>query len=151
LAGPKTPPAVSPGGGDGVRPIIIGDPNLPKTQRTFDQYFNVAAFMEPFALTPGQTSYSQTWLNYGNMPRFAIRGPGCNNWNLALFKEFRVKEKVTAMLRAEAYNAFNHTQFSSVNTGFTFNAARQNTNASTGQVSAARDPRIMQFALRLTF
>jgi hypothetical protein len=139
------------GGGDGARPIMIGNPVLPKSERTFDEYFNTAAFMEPFALTPGQTSYSPTWLNYGNMPRFAIRGPGRNNWNLALFKEFRIKEKVSAMLRAEAYNTFNHTQFSSVNTGFTFNAARQNTNAATGQLSAARDPRIMQLALRLAF
>jgi hypothetical protein len=38
-----------------------------------------------------------------------------------------------------------------VNTGFTFNAVRQNTNASTGQISSARNARVMQFALRLNF
>ena len=85
------------------------------------------------------------------MPRLALRGPGTNNWNTSLFKNFKVKERVNFQFRAEAYNTFNHTQFSSVNTTMTFNAAHVNTNAAAGQDSAARNPRVMQFALRLTF
>ena len=139
------------GGGETARPIMVGNPNLPSDQRTFDRYFNVAAFAEPTPLTPGQTSYSPTWLNYGNMPRLAIRGPGTNNWNTSLFKNVRVRERFSFQLRAESYNTFNHTQFSSVNTGITFNAAKVNTNAASGQISAARNPRVMQFALRVTF
>ena len=139
------------GGGDGARPIMVANPTLPSSQRTFDQYFNTAAFEEPFALTPGQTSYSPTWVNYGNMPRLALRGPGTNNWNMSLFKDFVLRERFHFQLRGESYNTFNHTQFNSVNTGFTFNAARVNTNASTGQISSARSPRVMQVALRLTF
>jgi hypothetical protein len=139
------------GGGDGARPIMLANPNLAKDQRTFDQFFNVAAFGEPYALTPGQTSYSPTWLNYGNMPRFAIRGPGTNNWNLSLFKKFVIRERLKFELRTEAYNTFNHTQFSGVNTSLTFNAARVNTNAAAGQLTSARAARVMQFALRLNF
>ncbi len=139
------------GGGDGARPIMVANPILPKSERTFDRFFNVDAFAEPTALTPGQTSYAPTWLNYGNMPRLAVRGPGTNNWNTSLFKNFVIKERLKFQFRAESYNTFNHTQFSSVNTGLTFNAARQNTNAFTGQISAARNPRVMQFALRVNF
>jgi hypothetical protein len=150
----STSPAVNFVGGasgDGVRPIMVGNPILPSDQRTFDRYFNTAAFAEPIPLTPGLTSYSPTWINYGNMPRFALRGPGTNNWNTSLFKNFRIKERMNVQFRAEAYNTFNHTQFNSVNTGITFNAAGQNTNASFGQISSARTARVMQFALRLTF
>lgn len=148
------------GGGDGWRPIMMGAPNLPKGSRTFDEYYNTAAFMMPIALTPGGTSYSPTWVNYGNMPRLAVRGPGRNNWNIALFKNFVVKERLRFQLRAEAYNAFNHTQFSDLDTTITFftgtvtattPAYGANSRASSGQLTAARDPRIMQLALRLTF
>jgi hypothetical protein len=136
------------GGGDGARPIVAANPNLPRDQRTFDQYFNTAAFFEPIPALPGQV---QTVQNFGDMPRLAVRGPGVGNWNTSLRKILTVKERLMFELRAEAYNTFNHTQYSSVTTGYTFNAARVNTNAATGQVSAARDPRIMQLALRITF
>ena len=80
-----------------------------------------------------------------------IRGPGVNNWNTSLFKNFDVKERLHFQFRAEAYNTFNHTQFSTVNTSLTFNASGVNTNAQTGQVTATRNPRVMQLALRLMF
>jgi hypothetical protein len=139
------------GGGDGWRPIMTGNPILPKNKRTFDEYYDTTVFMEPYALTPGQTSYSPTWLNVGNMPRLIVRGPGTNNWNTSLFKNFIIKERLRFQLRAEAYNAFNHTQFSGLDTTITFNAARQNSRTSSGQITSARNPRVMQFALRLNF
>ena len=37
--------------------------------------------------------------------------PGRNNWNMALFKAFQVKEKARFEFRAETFNTFNHTQF----------------------------------------
>jgi hypothetical protein len=54
--------------------------------------------------------------------------------------------------RAEAYNAFNHTQFSTVNTTpkWTY-ATGAVTAAQFGQITAARDPRVMQMALRINF
>ena len=45
-----------------------------------------------------------------------IRGPGVNNWNTSLFKNFRIKERFNFQFRVEAYNTFNHTQFSGVDT-----------------------------------
>jgi hypothetical protein len=69
-----------------------------------------------------------------------------------VFKNFKVREKVKAQFRAEAYNAFNHTQFSTVNTGAKWNyTTGVQTGTQFGQITAARDPRVMQFAMRLTF
>ncbi len=139
------------GGGDGARPIMAGNPILGRGERTFDRWFNVSAFSEPTPLLPGQTSYSPTWVNFGNMTRNPLRGPGTANWNTSVFKSFVVRERLRFQFRAEAYNLFNHTQYSGVNTSITFNAARQNTNAAAGQIASTRAPRIMQFALRVNF
>jgi hypothetical protein len=143
------------GGGDGVRPLMVGNPNLPKDQRTFDEYFNTLAFAEPVPVDRSQCTTAgcppMTVANLGNMPLYPFRGPGVNNWNTSLFKNFIVKEKVRVQFRAEAYNTFNHTQFDGVDTTLTFNAAGVNTRSTSGQLNSSRDPRIMQFALRLMF
>lgn len=52
---------------------------------------------------------------------------------------------------AEFNNAFNHTQYQSVSSTAAFNAAGQQVNQLFGQVTAARAPRVIQLALRLTF
>ena len=59
---------------------------------------------------------------YGNAARSVIRLPGINNFDLTAFKNFHVKERVNTQFRAEFYNAFNHTQFTSVNTTARFDA-----------------------------
>jgi hypothetical protein len=148
-----TSPAVNfTGGGDPVRALMVGNPNGP---RTFTQWFNVAAFAEPTPVDPKTCTSSgcppMTFLNFGNAPFMPIRGPGRNNWNTSLFKNFTVKEKLRFQFRAEAYNTFNHTQYAGVNTTIMFNAAGVNTNAQAGQITSARDPRIMQLALRVLF
>ena len=81
-----------------------------------------------------------------------IRGPGVNNWDLALSKRFPLKsERRFVQFRAEAYNAFNHTQFAGVNTSASFNPAGQQVNALFGQVTSTRPPRVLQLNLRLNF
>ena len=147
------------GGGEstGERPIMVGNPNLPAGQRTFDHYFNVNAFAEPIAVNPASCTNTGcppiTWSPLPAIcpaeahPRSGIR----NNWNTSIFKNFVVREKMNFQLRAEAYNTFNHTQFSVVDTTITFNAQGVNTRASAGQMTSARDPRIMQLAVRIIF
>jgi hypothetical protein len=49
------------------------------------------------------------------------------------------------------YNAFNHTQFSALDTAARFDAQGRQVNTQFGQFTAARSPRIMQFALRFNF
>lgn len=61
------------GGGDGVRPIMSGNPILPKDKRTFDEYYNTAAFTMPTPVNRAACTNSGcppiTWANFGNMPR----------------------------------------------------------------------------------
>ncbi len=153
----STSPSVNfTGGGDGARPIMIGNPVLSGSKRTIDTWFNAAAYAEPVplgtgGLCPATGCPALTILNIGDAANTQFRGPGVNNWQTSLFKNFTVKEHYRCQFRFEAYNTFNHTQFSGVDTGIQFNAAGVNTSASTGNISSARDPRYLQLALRLMF
>jgi hypothetical protein len=80
-----------------------------------------------------------------------MRGPGLNNWNMGVLKGFRLHERLTGQFRWEMYNAFNHTQFTGVNTSASFNAQGQQASAQFGSYTGAASPRIMQFALRFSF
>jgi hypothetical protein len=53
--------------------------------------------------------------------------------------------------RLEMYNALNHTQFSAIDTGAVFDPSGSQVNGQFGQVVAARFPRVIQLALKLTF
>ena len=66
-------------------------------------------------------------------------------------KNLRIREKVALQFRWEMFNAFNHTQFSGVDSGARFDAAGNQTNANFGAFNAARNARIMAFSLRLAF
>ena len=128
------------GGGDGVRVVVLSNPVLPKSQRTFTRFFNTGAFGRPAKGT------------FGNAPKDVIRGPGINNWDLSLFKNFSLGAETRMLqLRWEAYNAWNHTQFSSVDTSARFTPEGQQANTRFGALTAARAPRQMQLALRLRF
>ncbi|HXB71189.1 MAG TPA: carboxypeptidase-like regulatory domain-containing protein [Candidatus Acidoferrales bacterium] len=127
------------GGGDGQRVNIVGNPNA--NGSTFNAWFNPAAFAVPGKGDPG------------NAAKNSVRNPGVNNTDLALSKQFPVKsEKRYITLRWEAYNAFNHTQYSGINTAAKFDLTTgAQTNTLFGQVSSTRAPRIMQGSLRFTF
>jgi hypothetical protein len=62
-----------------------------------------------------------------------------------------MSERQRLQFRLELYNAFNHTQFSAVDTAARFDAAGNQVSTSFGRVTAARDARLMQMSLRLTF
>jgi hypothetical protein len=151
-----TNPAVNfTGGGDPIRALMVGNPVLSGSAQNFNSWFNVAAYGEPTPINPKSCTTSGcpaiTVQNIGDAPTYQFRGPGVSNWNTSLFKNFTIKERFRFQFRAEAYNTFNHTQYSKVNTTITFNAAGVNTNAAAGQITEARDPRIMQLALRMIF
>ncbi len=88
---------------------------------------------------------------FGNSKRNSIFGPGRDNWNLSLFKNFVLNEArgSNIQFRAEFFNVWNHTQL---------NASAQNGGVSNnlgasdfGQIKSAYDPRILQLALKLYF
>lgn len=129
-----------PGGGDGVRPLVLSNPILPKGQRSILQYFNNSVFALPAIGTAGDA------------PRDVVRGPGTNNFDMTVFKNFPIHEKVTVQLRFEAFNAFNHTQFSGMNTTAQFNPATgQQVNTAFGNLTSARTSRVGQASLRIRF
>ena len=64
---------------------------------------------------------SWTVMDPGNAAKNSIRNPGVNNWDLSLSKRFPVKSDARYFqLRWEAYNAFNHTQYSGIQHGLAF-------------------------------
>jgi hypothetical protein len=127
------------GGGDGVRPNVLSNPILSKGDQTISRFFNPDVFARPAVG------------DRGNAPKDVIRSPGINNWDLTFLKEFPIKERVRFTFRWEMYNAFNHTQFVSVDNTARFDAAGKQTNQRFGAVIANRDPRRMQASLRLAF
>ena len=68
---------------------------------------------------------------------------------MALMKNLKLAEQVNFTLRAEAFNFFNHTNFSTIGTTRPLTAA---TSSSTyNHVTGTRDPRILQLAAKFTF
>jgi hypothetical protein len=98
-------------------------------------YLAKAAFKDPAPYT------------YGNTPRtlaYALRGPSSFNQDISVRREFRVRENLRLQLQADATNWLNHTTFRSPSVDTT----SSNFGKITGQ---ANDPRVVQFAARLTF
>jgi hypothetical protein len=122
-----------------ARIVVTSNPVLPKSQRTFSHFFDTGVFQMPA---------KGTW---GNAASTSIRGPGINNWDFAVFKSFPISDRAFLQFRSEMYNAFNHTQFSGVNTSARFDAQGNQVNASFGEFTAARSPRLVQFGLRFNF
>jgi hypothetical protein len=120
-------------GGGTARPDVAGSVDYPKTR---DEWFNPNAFVTPEVLS------------FGSAGRGVLRGPGRANFNLSLFKSFTLPlphspEGGRLQFRAETFNAFNHTQFHGVDTGF----GGQNF----GKVNSTYDPRVWQLGLKFLF
>jgi hypothetical protein len=124
---------------------VVGNPfaNIPKNSSLPNGglAFNPAAFAEPAVGTIGTAGVN------------IMYGPGYANFDMSLSKSVPVGlgEKRRLHLRLEAFNVFNHVEFSGINSSFTFNAAGVNTNASTGQYTSDRGPRILSLELRFQF
>jgi hypothetical protein len=80
---------------------------------------------------------------FGNMPHALCCGPALSNTDLVIAKRTPITEKINTEFRAEFYNAWNHTQFTNPDGNFS--------DSTFGFVLKARDPRLMQFALKILF
>ena len=107
----------------------------------------------------------------GNTQRNQFRGPGYQNWNLSLFKNFNFSERTRLQLRLETFNTFNHVQFGGSNGGLDTNnnIGLQNagdrptpntlsngvftvgTVSNFGKLKIARDPRQIQLGAKFSF
>jgi hypothetical protein len=122
-------------GGTQVPNQILPNPYLDKSGL---RYLNPAAFEQPAIGT------------FGNMGTRNILGVGTWAWDVALSRTFSVREGQRLEFRAEAFNVTNsfRREFSVVREG---NQATVLNSNIFGQIDAALDPRIMQFALKYVF
>jgi hypothetical protein len=97
---------------------------------------------------------------FGYLGKNPIAGPGRNDWDLALMRNFRIggfgREGSSLQFRLESYNAFNHPQWSAVNFSCSDQTApgtpcNGSQNIGNGEVSAAYSPRILQLGLKFVF
>jgi hypothetical protein len=80
----------------------------------------------------------------GNAPRSICCGPTISQSDLAILKSTPITERLRTEFRAEFFNAWNHTQFFSPD-------GNPADGTDFGRVKRARDPREIQFALKLIF
>ena len=121
------------------RAAVVGNPNLPggrSEAAKLQEWFNTSAFQNPPVGSPASS------------PRDFLRAPGFFNLNYALVKSFPIrygplKETQKIDFRAEFFNVFNHPNFGAPDTSIG--------DLQFGQILSARDPRIMQFALKYIF
>lgn len=135
---------------ESARIRIVGNPYT-GSGNPFNR-LNGAAFAAPL---PGSVGLESGFNNLVN--------PGLDNWQFSLQKRFYLTERVNLQLRLDAFNAFNHPQFTSLNSTLNFSALPNPTPTNYnpgggisnrngfGSVNAVADPRILQTMVRFEF
>ena len=146
-------PGAGVGNGSGTNSFadVIGNPNAapPIT--------NAANVIGPLLYNPGAFA-APTGLTFGDAGRNILNNPSRWNLDTGLFKNFAVNERAGFQFRAEAFNVFNHTQWSGINNSISCYGGSNN---SAGDPSClgqsflhpngAHNPRILQLALKFLF
>lgn len=94
----------------GLRPDVVGNPILPRSQRSIYQWFNTAAFSVPANIAGGS-------FLPGNAGRNIVEGPAYVNLDSSLAKDFKIRERYTLDIRAEAFNTANTVHLGDPNPG----------------------------------
>ena len=121
------------GGERRARPNLVGNPELPESERTLNRWFNTDAFA---AFSPAPQAF-------GNAGVGIMRGPGLANFDFTLAKNFNLNGHRYVQFRTELFNAFNHPNFGPPN------IARESSGF--GQILTAAPGRIIQFGLKFYF
>jgi carboxypeptidase family protein/TonB-dependent receptor-like protein len=142
---------VANGNGSAARVDIIGDPKAGVTQspdQLGPQIFNPNAFALPRGLT------------FGNVGRNSLNNTHWTNFDMALFKHFKITESIALEFRVEAFNIFNHTQWrpiagdsgsAAANLGESNNTFSLSPSDGFLQVTDAHNPRILQLGAKFIF
>jgi hypothetical protein len=81
--------------------------------------------------------------SYGSLPRNYLRGPSFINLDFEVSKTTAISERLKLEFRSEFFNICNHANFSNPDTNINSDLF--------GQILSTYSPRIIQFALRLSF
>jgi hypothetical protein len=111
----------------GIRPDLVAPIHRTKTAA---HWFSTSSF----ATATG---------HFGTERIGSLLGPGVQNWDLASIKNVNLGEHLKFQLRGEYFNAFNHTNFSGVDSSMN--------DANFGQVTSAHVPRRIQIGAKLNF
>jgi hypothetical protein len=101
-------------------------------------YFQPTLNNAPLATRPANGT-----LPNQNRNSIGFNNPGFQNWNLALFKAFRITERQALTFRAEGFNWINHPNWGGVDTN--------PSNRDFGRVTSKNSERTMQLSLRYSF
>jgi hypothetical protein len=115
------------------RPNLVADPELPRSQRTVERWFNTDAFTIP---VPAPQAF-------GNSGVGIMRGPGLAKFDFALAKRIPLDESRYFQFRTDLFNAFNHPAFGPPDI--------RRESATFGRILSAGEGRIIQFALKLHY
>lgn len=148
------------------RPDVLGPVQVfknPRQERTFTATSAGAASclgpVNPDGTTTGNFWFNPTNLDcatvpaftYGTMGRNVLRGPGINNWDIAVLKETNITERQRLEFRAEFFNAFNHAQFTNPDAGGFDTTFGQVVLTRGHDSETSSGARIIQFALKYYF
>jgi hypothetical protein len=120
------------------RPNLIGDPT--RTTRQPNDWIAPSAFAIPTNAEIAAGNF------YGNQGVGVVRSPGLVNFDLSLFKSFRIREDMRLQFRSEFFNSTNTPYFGVPGAvGLTLGTS------TFGKITAVGDPRVVQFGLKLLF
>jgi hypothetical protein len=141
----------------------IGDPYPSGFHKDIKHWFNNAISTDPNPSANGTcvaanlsgVAFCQPLAGqFGNSGRDILRGPGINNWDLGIGKDFKFTERVAFQFRVEAFNVFNHAQYGFdpfTSTGIGAPVGDNPNNPGFGEIQAARPGRIIQFGGKIVF
>jgi hypothetical protein len=116
------------------------------SHKTKAQWFNTAAFTCP-SITDGSGNVL-CGANYGNSGYNMLRGPGFQDWDMSLQKNTRWHDRYNVQLRADAFNLFNHPNFSTPNSNISSSSVGKITSTASTPTYQART---MEFAVKFSF
>ncbi|MEX2260974.1 MAG: carboxypeptidase regulatory-like domain-containing protein [Bryobacteraceae bacterium] len=108
---------------------------------TVGRWFDTSQFVNPAPFT------------FGNVGKTLpdVRSPGTVNWDLSFIKNTKILERMNLQFRAEMFNFLNHVNLDRPNTAFSPGPDGRNQSGTFGVITAARDARTIQMALKLIF
>jgi hypothetical protein len=114
------------------RPNVYGSAASQSTAQSLLTYFAGYTFTTPPASAP-----------FGDLGRNAFRAPGLAQWDLAVNKNFRIREAMRLQFRSEFFNVLNHTNFGP--------PSNISSSSSFGTITTTLPARQIQFGLKLLF